>query len=69
VGVGARGDGGRSEKAVEHFKLLFQVVARVLRPGENYGSNLARRNDRIDEVVWFTRDVVADLLSEVLRSC
>ena len=33
----------------------------MLRHGENYVSNLARRNDRIDEVVWFTRDVVADV--------
>jgi hypothetical protein len=41
----------------------------VPRPGENYDSNLASGNDSIDEVVWFTRDVVADLLSEVLRSC
>lgn len=53
---------------VQYFKLLFQVVARVPRPGENYGSNLARRNDRIDEVVWFTRDVVADVLRIRLSS-
>ena len=61
MGVGCRAEVLRHGKAVTYFKVLFHDAGRVPRPGGKLGSNLARRNDRIDEVVWFAHDVVADV--------
>ena len=61
MGVGCRAEVLRPDEAVRISRFLHPGVGRVPRPGEKLCSNLARRNDHIDEVVWFTRDVVADV--------